>query len=318
MGSPASALKDCPSCRGRIDETAAKCPLCRSVLDLCPKCEQWILAGRRCPTCKPPSSAGTVSPAESPDVPKILLQADPLPLLPFLAIRLFFVLAFLAVVGIAIAASELGPATRFVRTYIPKPRLPWPVHCGAAAACLVLVGFMGSIIRRFRMRHTALYGDFLDVRVGVGSFLINLLTTLFFAPLTAGIALPWLYARYRQSFYHNCRIPARGGKPLDFQGRGEGVLGRFALSLLLLPLGLASGGLLFGLIAWIWVKWEQSNICIPDRTGQYRPAEFFGSFWGYLGRWMGWWLLTLLTLGICRPWVKVAEWKWITAHTHVA
>ena len=45
--------------------------------------------------------------------------------------------------------------------------------------------------------------------------------------------------------------------------------------------------------------------------------EFFGSAWGYLWRWMLSWILSLLTLGLYRPWAKIAEWRWIGAHTHL-
>jgi uncharacterized membrane protein YjgN (DUF898 family) len=131
------------------------------------------------------------------------------------------------------------------------------------------------------------------------------------------VGWPWFHARFRQSFYRNCLIPGRGGKHIGFVGTGGEVLARLALSLLLLPLGLASGGLLFGLISWIWVKWEQSALMMPDRTGRYSQVEFYGSFWGYLFRWMWGWLLSLLTLGLYRPWAKAAEWRWIAAHTQM-
>ena len=129
--------------------------------------------------------------------------------------------------------------------------------------------------------------------------------------------MPWLHVRFRQSFYRACVVPIGGGLHLGFQGRGEEVLARFALSLLLLPLGIASGGLLLGLVTWPWVKWEQSNIVVPDRNGKYRTVDFFGSFWSYQARWIGGWLLTLLTAGLYRPWAKVSEWKWIAAHTQM-
>jgi uncharacterized membrane protein YjgN (DUF898 family) len=65
------------------------------------------------------------------------------------------------------------------------------------------------------------------------------------------------------------------------------------------------------------VKWEQSGLMMPDRTGRYSPVDFYGSFWGYLFRWMWGWLLSLLTLGLYRPWAKAAEWRWIAAHTQM-
>jgi uncharacterized membrane protein YjgN (DUF898 family) len=163
-----------------------------------------------------------------------------------------------------------------------------------------------------------MFGEPVKVGLGLGPLLLNLGVALFLGPLTLGVALPWLLVRFRQSFYRACVVPGRGGRPLGFQGRGEEALARFALSLLLLPLGLASGGLLLGLVTWPWVKWEQSNLLVPDRNGHPRNVDFFGSFWGYQVRWMGNWLLTLLTGGLYRPWAKVREWKWIAAHTQVS
>lgn len=319
MGIRANALKDCPSCGARILEAVFQCPQCRSGLDRCPGCSTWRAAGSPCPVCERGTAvrAGRRSDG-APDPPKIHVEAEALSLLPLLLLRLLFVVGCgIALVG-AVAVSDLGPPTRFLRQHGIRPRAGAPELWGAAAVSLVMVGVAGAFIRRFRIRHTAMFGEYVTLKWGVGELLLNLLLTAFFLPLTAGVAGPWLYVRYRQSFYRTCRIPARGGKHFGFQGTGRGVLGRFCLTLLLLPLGIATGGFLLGLISWMWVKWEQSNIFVPDRKGEYRAVEFYGSVWGYLGRWMAGWLLTLLTLGIYRPWAKVSEWRWIAAHSLVA
>lgn len=291
-------LKDCPSCKSRIEIAAVLCPLCGA------EC------GRATGVRTRPADAG-------PEPPRISVEADPLSLLPILLFRLLLAagVAFTAV--LAVAASPLGPATRFVQEHGVGRRTGAPILWGAAAAFLALILMTGAMLRRLRLRRTMLFGEAVQVRLGLGPLLLNLLTSLFLGPLTLGIAIPWLHARFRQSFYRACVVPARGGKPLGFQGRGEQVLARFALSLLLLPLGIASGGLLLGLATWPWVKWEQSNLMVPDRNGHYRTVDFFGSFWAYQFRWMGGWLLTLLTAGLYRPWAKVSEWKWIAAHTQV-
>jgi hypothetical protein len=318
MGVQANALKDCPSCGARILEAAVQCPQCKSGLGRCENCSTWIVAGSDCPACEKGSSARAGKPGDgAPDPPKIYFEAQGISLLPLLLLRLLFAAACgVALVG-AIAVTDLGSVTRFLRQHGIRPRAGGPALWGSAALLLVLVGAVGSFIRRFRMRHTAMFGEYVTIRWGIGELLLNVVITVFLFPLTAGLAWPWLYVRYRQSFYRTCRMPARGGKHFGFQGTGAGVLGRFFLALLLLPLGLATGGFLLGLISWMWVKWEQSNLFVPDRRGEYRAVEFYGSVWGYLGRWMVGWLLTLLTAGIYRPWAKVSEWRWITAHTTV-
>jgi hypothetical protein len=319
MGFLPQASKDCPSCGAQVLWKDLQCPLCKSGLGRCAGCNAWIVSGTECRACGKGTAIRarkTAGAAQEP--PKIRFDAEGFPLLPLLLLRLLLAAACCSAIVGAIAVSDLGPVTRFIRQQGIRPRFGGPGLWGAAAAFLVMVGVVGSFIRRFRMSHTAMFGEYVKVKWGIGGLLLNLLLTVFLFPLTAGLALPWLYLRYRQSFYWNCTIPARGGRHFGFQGTGQGVLGRFCLSLLLLPLGIATGGFLLGLISWIWVKWEQSNVFVPDRRGQYCSVEFYGSLWGYLGRWMLGWLLTLLTAGIYRPWAKVSEWRWIADHTQVA
>lgn len=319
MGVESQRLKQCPSCGSRIDGSAVQCPLCGSDLVRCAGCGGWVTAGAACPRCGKGTSIRTRPPAQAgPEPPKIAVEADPLSLLPILLVRLLLAAAAGGAVVLAIAASPFGAVTRFVRDHGVGPRTGAALLWGAAAGFVVLVVLAGAVLRRFRLRHTEMFGAPVKVRWGLGALILNLLLALFLGPLTAGVAIPWLLARFRQSFYQNCVLPARGDRPFGFEGRGEQVLGRIGLSLLFLPLAIASGGFLLGLIAWTWVKWEQSNLAVPDRNGHYRTVDFFGSFWGYQGRWMWAWFLTLLTAGIYRPWAKVSEWRWIAAHTQVS
>ena len=317
-------LRKCPSCESRIEENAVLCPLCGATSGRCAECGGWMEAGAACKKCgkatairtRPP--AGAAAAEAAPEPARMTVEADPLSLLPLLLMRTLLSAACLGAVVLAIAASPFGRVTQFVREHGVGPRTGMGVLWGAAAGFLLLILVVGSLLRRLRLRRTAMFGAPVKVQLGVGPLLLNLLVSLFVGPLTFGVALPWLHARFRQSFYRACALPGRGGRALGFQGRGEQVLGRFGLSLLLLPLGLASGGLLLGLVSWLWVKWEQSNLVVPDRAGNYRTVDFFGSFWAYQGRWIWGWLLSLLTLGVYRPWAKVSEWKWIAAHTQIA
>ncbi|RPH47300.1 MAG: hypothetical protein EHM91_06090, partial [Planctomycetota bacterium] len=125
------ALKSCPSCEAKIAEAAVLCPLCASELGHCSNCRAWLVAGTECSKCgkgtafRPRPAAEAAAEAAGPEPPKIHFEADPLPLLPLLLLRLVLVAALLGSVALAIAASELGPVTEFVRRYIPKSRIPW-------------------------------------------------------------------------------------------------------------------------------------------------------------------------------------------------
>jgi predicted RNA-binding Zn-ribbon protein involved in translation (DUF1610 family) len=323
MGAESQRLKKCPSCGSGIDGAATMCPLCGTAIVRCAGCGGWSIAGATCPKCgkgtaiRARQAAAEAAPAAAADAPKIEIDAEPLYLLPILLVRLLLLAASGGAIVLAIAASPFGRVTTFVRDHGVGVRTGAPMLWGAAAGFLLLVVVAGSVLRRFRLRHTEMFGAPVKVRWGLGALTANLLIALFLGPLTAGVAVPWLVARFRQAFYRTCVLPSRGDRTLDFEGRGEQVLGRIGLSLLLLPLAVASGGLLLGLISWIWVKWEQSNLVVPDRNGRPRGADFFGSFWGYQARWIWGWLLTLLTAGIYRSWAKVAEWKWIARHTQV-
>jgi uncharacterized membrane protein YjgN (DUF898 family) len=68
----------------------------------------------------------------------------------------------------------------------------------------------------------------------------------------------------------------------------------------------------------MWVKWDQSNLLVPDKHGQNRSPKFAGTFGAYYGRWLLGWVLTIVTAGIYRGWAKVSEWRWMASQTVVA
>jgi len=320
MGTETGEFKDCPSCGSRIAEAAVKCSFCKSGLGHCLGCNAWIVEGTECLDCGK-STAVRVRKAAAPvekAPPKYQFDASPFGLLPLLAIRFALAAACVGAIVFAVAASPLDPATFFLIEHgVRPPNVGWPLLWGAAGGLLLAVGFAGTFVRRFRMSHTVLFGQPVEVATSLGSILLNLLITAIVLALTAGLGLPWLYARYRRSFYRGCTMQGRPGAPLDFQGAGEEVLGRFCLTVLLLPLAIASGGFLLGIITWMWMKWDQSSLLVPDKHGTNRPVRFNGTFGGYLGRWMLGWLLTLVSAGIYRPWAKIAEWRWIAQHSEV-
>jgi hypothetical protein len=323
MGTETGDLKDCPSCGSSIAESAVKCSICKSGLGHCVGCNAWIVIGTECFDCGKSTAvrarkAAAAAPAEQ-ELPKYHFEGSPFGLLPLLALRFLLFSAFAVAALHAISVSPFGKLTSIViEKGVRPPNLGWPVLWGVSGGLLLAVGFAGTFVRRYRMNHTMLYGKAVEVSAGIGSLVLNLFITAIILVLTAGLGLPWLYARYRRSFYRSCRISGRDAARLDFRGSGEEVLGRFCLALLLLPFAIATGGLLLGVISWMWLKWEQSNVIVPDRNGQMRPLRFSGSFGAYYGRWALGWLITLVTAGIYRPWARISEWRWVAEHSDVA
>ena len=86
------------------------------------------------------------------------------------------------------------------------PSYSSPLLWGAAALLLILVFVTGNFIRRFRWRHMLLFEKPVHVGLGVGGIVVNLLLSVVVLGLTAGLGLPWLYSRYRRSFYRNCTL----------------------------------------------------------------------------------------------------------------
>jgi LPXTG-motif cell wall-anchored protein len=246
-------------------------------------------------------------------------EGSAVPLLPLLALRLALFAGFLGALALALAATPLGPVSRLIEEHLtlPKTGATMIELWAATAGLLVASGFAGSFIRRYRLRRTLLFGKPLASQLTPGTLLLDLMITVLVLGLTAGLGLPWIYARYRRTLYRSFRITARGAAVLDFQGSGEEVIVRVFVTLLLLPLAVATGGLLFGVISWMWLKWDHGNMLVPDRYGQKRSSHFTASFGAYYGRWVLGWLLTVLSAGLYRPWVKVAEWRWIADRTEV-
>ncbi len=316
-------LKDCPSCGSRIAESAVKCTVCSSSLGHCVGCNQWIVAGTQCFDCGKSTAIrvrkGTLAAGE-PEPPKVRLDPPSAAgLLPILALRTLLAAACVVAIVYAVAGSPFGKVTWYVCELGVRPlNVTWPYLWGAAGGLLLLVFVVGSFVRRYRWSHMALFDKPVEVGLGVGGIVLNVVLTAVVLGLTAGLGLPWLYARYRRSFFRNCNLSGRSDIKLDFRGAGEEVLGRFFLTLLLIPFAIASGGLMLGVISWMWVKWEHENIRVPDKNGQMRGLRLRTEFTPYFGRWLLGWLLSLATVGIYRPWAKVAEWRWLAERTEIS
>jgi len=328
-----TALKDCPSCGTRIPESALRCSSCQSQLGPCTGCKAWLVVGMQCWDCGGSTGAKTQTRTRSrtgtttavravrEDAPAASVEFDgsPLPLLPLLGLRIALFAGFVGALALALAATPLGPVNRLIEEHLTLPKTGATMIQLWAATGILLIGsgFAGSLVRRYRLSRTLLFGKPLASQLTPGGILMDLFITVAVLGLTAGLGLPWIYARYRRSLYRSFRITARGSAVLDFQGSGEEVIVRFFLTLILLPLGIATGGLLLGVLSWMWLKWDHGNMLVPDRSGQKRSSRFTGTFGAYYGRWVLGWLLTVISAGLYRPWAKVSEWRWIASHTEV-
>jgi len=311
-----AGMKECPSCGSQIAGEAARCEFCKSSLGQCQGCHRWIVEGTRCFDCgkttrvrvKTATKAATAAPAA------YTFEGNALGILAPLAARFFLTAGGLAATALTLAAAGVGPVRSFAEAYVTLPRVEWPYLAAASAVLFLLAGVADGLLRRARAKGTAVGGHRLEIESGVGSWIATGIIAILVLPLTAGLGLPWIYSRTVRAFYRRC---LRSKKNFDFRGTGEEVLGRFLLTVLLLPLAVATGGFLFALISWTWLKWEQSNLIVPDRNGQMQRARFVGTFGGYFGRFALGWALTLLTGGLYRPWAKASEWRWAASQTHV-
>jgi hypothetical protein len=306
----------CPSCGVEIARDSARCPFCRSKLGRCGKCETWVVVGTECLNCGP-AEVVTTGPEPAAEEPGFSVHADPRELLAPLYLRACLALALGAALAMALACAGFGPAAGLVRALGLEPAVEPEIFWGTALLLGLLIGTVGHSVRMYRLRHTTLFGSTLQYRPRAAAWLWNPVVNVVGALGTAGLAVPWLCARNRRVFYGEFAVPARNGKPLGFRGETRGLLKTALLTCLCAPLVVATAGWLRALPAWWWLRWEQSNLLVPDRYGRPARARFTGRFWPYFGRATLGWFLTLLTLGVYRPWAMTAEWRWAAAHTKV-
>ncbi len=310
-------VKDCPSCGSQIPEEALKCGLCKSPLGRCAGCKQWIVEGTQCLDCGKTTvrvKAVAKKPAAKEEAAGCEFRGTGPGILAPLAARFLLAAAGVFAGVSAVAAAGAAPVARFLSERGLEVRMGWPALAGAAAVLLLGAAVAGGFLRGYRLSRTLISGKPVEIEPGVGSWIATGVIALFVLPLTAGLGLPWIYARAVRSFYRRC-LWSR--KNMEFTGSGDEVLGRFLLTLLLFPLGVATGGLLFGIVSWMWFRWEHGNLHVPDPNGIAHRARFRGTFGAYYARWAAGWLVTLATAGVGRAWVKAAEWRWIARETEL-
>jgi hypothetical protein len=319
MGIEASeAQKDCPSCGSKIAEAATRCDFCKSAVGRCTGCGAWIVEGTQCFDCGKSTARRVVKQApkvEREESAPVEYRGSGTGLLVPLLLRQVLVLAWGGSIVLATAASGVAPVEKALadRGIHPPggPSVLWTV----AGVLLLAVMMTSRLVRRHRAVHTAYFGQPLEFRTSVGAVIGNSILAVIVLAMTAGLGTPWLYARQVRSSYRSCRVPSRGGRPLEWDGSGEAVLGRFFLMLLLLPVAVATAGFGGIAISWMWISWEQRHLKVSDRNGILQRVRFTGTFGSYFARAALGWLVTVSTLGLYWPWAKTADWAWVAAHT---
>jgi len=94
------------------------------------------------------------------------------------------------------------------------------------------------------------------------------------------------------------------GTPI-FQFRG-GAANWFGTQLLGLLITIGTLGICYPFAVVLVERWRAKNTYL-----QGRQLKFVGSAWGIFGRWIGWLLLIIITLGIYSFWVypRLTQWR---------
>ena len=303
--------KDCPSCGSLIAEAATRCDFCKSKIGRCEGCGAWIVEGTQCLDCGKSTArrvkkAAAAAAPETEEAAVISFQGSGFGLfLPFM-LRQVFVLAWVAsiVYGTAALPTEhVAPLRRFLadHVWVPAGQAKGWTWWILSAFLLFAVMVVSRLVRRYRAQHTYFLGQPLEYQPSMGAAIGNTILALFVLALTAGLGVPWLYARQVRTFHRSCKVASRGGRPLEWNGSGEAVLGRFILMLLLLPIAVLTAGLGGFAISWMWISWEQKHLKTPDRNGILQRVRFTGTFGGFFARALVGWLLTLVTAGLYWP-----------------
>ncbi|GEM_PF-3523360 len=212
--------------------------------------------------------------------------------------------------------ENLPPAVAEQADRLPMKQLPLPVAAGGAA--LVLLGlWFGRLVKHYRIRRTRVFGEPVHLKIGLPASLFQDLASLIIFTGTAGLATPWVVSWYHRFRLQHAFVKARRReKPMDFRGKGSEVLLRTLIGLVSLPLIALTLGVWGAALGLMRVKWEQNRQSAPAPSGRGMvDATFHGRFGPYLGRVLGGWLLTALTLGLGRPWALVWQWRWIADRT---
>lgn len=313
--------KECPSCGSRIAESAVRCDFCKSSIGRCTGCGVWIVEGTQCFDCGKSTARRVkkeVVREEEEEAAPVAFQGSGAGLFVPLMIRQVLVLAWLATVVLATAASGVAPLEKFLADHGVRIPATWPVLWGASGGLLLAVMTASRFVRRYRATHTHYFGQPLDFHTSIPAIVGNTILAGIVLAMTAGLGVPWLYARQIRSFHRSCKLTSRGGRALEWNGTGEAVLGRFFLMLLLLPLAVATAGFGGIAISWMWLSWEQRHLQVSDRNGILHKVRFTGTFGSYFARAALGWLVTLITLGLYWPWAKCADWAWVASKTEAA
>ena len=153
-----------------------------------------------------------------------------------------------------------------------------------------------------------------------GEFVTMCVKGAFLQLLTFGFYRFWLATDIRRHLWSHTAVE---GEPLEYTGRGKELFVGFLIALaILVPINVAY------FAVGIWAETAQAFASLPFilffvlfgqfalyRARRYRLTRSIwrgvrfwmtGSGWSYAFRWLGWGLLTALTLGLALPWMRAA------------
>jgi hypothetical protein len=229
---------------------------------------------------------------------------------------LLFAADAVARVARAAEAADVVSELETLRSRIPGD-FQEPVFVFGFAASVLAFLMLSRSIRLFRIRRRRVFGAPLNYWGGCVMPLVHAFLWWLLLAITAGLAFPWVVAMKHRDHYKSCYVVGRSGQSLDFAGTGIQVLVNmilsFLLALLIVPtLGFAAVG-----IHWVWLRWEQENLLVPDAEGRLHRVVFRGGFWDHALHGLLQGILIVLTLGLYYPWAACATWRWLDEQTEV-
>lgn len=303
---------DCPSCGSEMPAGGAACPLCKCEVAQCPGCRTWIVAGTQCMDCGKVTKTRRKTASAPKEAVSYAFAGGGASAAPPYYLRILFLGAGLYAAALAAGGLGVGPVREALQG-LPGSGATWPAAAGVAGGLLFLAAAMQLWMARVRLGRTAIDEKPLESHGGAIGWVGNVVMAVLTLALTAGLGLPWVYGRFLRAVHRRRVVPTRGRFTLDFSGTGDEVLWRFLVTLLLAPLALGTGGLLGGLVSWLWLSWEHRNLVAPDRNGTGRRPKFHATFGGFFARSFVGALLTLVTAGLYGPWAKAAQWRYLAS-----
>lgn len=301
--------KPCPACGERIRPEAIRCKHCREDLARCPRCGRWTAKRFGCADCGRRAVLAHEFNGSGRELLGLMILRT--------AVRIVFAVFLYLSLLRGLPDLMVPKIYRILRDVLPPQVLTLRTEWLGltAAGAFVLNMMLTAALRTYRIRRTAVFGAALAYRPGCLASIFHPLANAVLLAVTVGLAAPWVVARNKRFFYRSCVVTGRPGQHLEFRGTGWQVLGLLLLTVVCLPFAVCTLGLGGLWLRYLWLAWEHNHIILPDVSGTPLACRFTGTFGEFFGHALANWLLTLITLGLYRPWGLCAQWRWEAEHT---